>query len=130
MSQLTYTDILRMEDVLADTRHILAEAEQVARGEKVKITFYPEDGKEPFSHCYPPRVAAYGWKMLGTPAPVVETTRISFTSGGCTIPHRPTVDSYRAFIQVLLARACAEQRRTSRKLRKNIALSLKGGQSQ
>lgn len=118
MQQLTYTDTLRMEGVLAEARHILAEMEQVAQGLKVKITFYPEDGRGPFSHCYPVRVAAYARKMLGAQAPIYEVGKVSFTHYDCTLVWLPTAAGYRAFIRVILAHSLACIRRNKRKLAK------------
>jgi hypothetical protein len=118
MYQLTYTDTLRMEGVLAEARHILAELEQVAQGEKVKITFYPADGQAPFSYCYPVRVARYARKMMGAQAPFYEVAKVSFTRYDCTRVYLPTVDGYRAFVRALLAHNEACLRRRTRLLTK------------
>jgi hypothetical protein len=127
MHQPTYTDSLRMEVVLAAAHAILAEAEEIALGRKVRITIY---GAETLSWVYPMRVAAHAARLLGASVALPEAPQVAFCTHGATLRVQPSGPAYHAFLRAILAHNYANMRRNQRALarqRRRIAQREKGG---
>jgi hypothetical protein len=113
----TYDDSIQMDALLLNARILLAEAEEITTGQKVRITFYAENTKV-LTGVYPHRVACYARRAIGVPALVSQGLKLIFYSRGVAVRVLPTIEGYTALAWALTAHINAVYRRNKRRLAK------------
>jgi hypothetical protein len=121
----TYQDTIQMDWLLLHAREVLAEAEEIAEGRKVRVVFYAED-MAPEAVVIPRRVAVYARRVMGIPAVVCEGPKLVFFTEGVAVRVLPTLEGYSALIRAIAAHNWAAIRRNEREraiLKKRLAQS-------
>jgi hypothetical protein len=108
----TYNDTIQMDGLLRYARTVLAEAEELSAGRKVRITLRGEGGSMVL--VCPMRVAAYAQQAMGQPAPLWEEGQVTFFSRGVALALFPSVKGWGKLLRVLIAHTYAERRRIAR----------------
>jgi hypothetical protein len=108
----TYQDTVQMDWLLLYARTVLAEAEELSAGRKVRITLRGEG--DSMSFVCPARVAKYAKQAMGQPAPMWEEGQVVFFSCGVAVAYFPSVKGWGNLLRALIAHTYAERRRIAR----------------
>jgi hypothetical protein len=112
----TYLDSIQMDALLLYAHRILAEAEQLATGRQVRITFYGE--ADTVAMVVPARVATYARRAMGQPVPLREVGRVVFFSQGVAVAWLPSTAGWAALLLAVIAHQTAQRRRLVRAMAK------------
>jgi hypothetical protein len=110
----TYNDTVQMDWLLIYARTVLAEAEELSAGRKVRITLRGEGDTLIFT-C-PARVAMYARHAMGQPAPTWQEGQVVFFSRGVALAFFPSGEGGADLLRALIAHNYAQQRRQRRQL--------------